>query len=154
MASYLNQSTINAITNSMYRMHDTFSRSIFVYKNAKKTVVSTSPNYNSIYGRTSSGKNGNVTYDMQVQEFQARVYYTKEDQEYLAENSNQSSTQNKIILPQGSVRIVVKADAYQEIKSARRIDIDGRTFAIKSGGVFTGFLGDEFYSFILTPMAE
>ena len=154
MASYLNQSTINAITNSMYRMHDTFSRSIFVYKNAKKTVVSTSPNYNSIYGRTSSGKNGNVTYDMQVQEFQARVYYTKEDQEYLAENSNQSSTQNKIILPQGSVRIVVKADAYQEIKSARRIDIDGRTFAIKSGGIYKGFLADEFYSFILTPMDE
>ena len=154
MSSYLNENTLSAISNSLFRMHDTFSRKIYVFKQAEKTIISTSPNYNSIYGRTSTGSKGNIEYEMVVEEYYARVYYIQEDQEYLAKEGSQNGSQNKIILPKGSIRIVVTLDAYTALKEAKRVDVDGRVFAIKSGGNHSGFPANDFYHFHLTPIDE
>ena len=154
MSSYLNENILSAVSNSLFRMHDTFSRKIYVFKQAEKTIISTSPNYNSIYGRTSAGTKGNIEYDMVVEEYYARVYYIQEDQEYLAKEGSQNGSQNKIILPKGSIRIVVTLDAYTALKEAKRVDVDGRVFAIKSGGNHSGFPANDFYHFHLTPIDE
>jgi hypothetical protein len=154
MSSYLNENISNAVSNALLRMHDTFSKKIYVFKQAEKTIVSTSPNYNSIYGKTNSGSKGNINYEMLVEEYYARIYYIQEDQEYLAKEGSQDSSQNKIILPKGSVRIVVTVDAYNAIKEAKRIEIDGRIFAIKSPGTDSGFLNAQLYHFHLTPIDE
>jgi len=155
MAGYLNENALNTIVNSLFKMHDTFARTIYVFKNAKKTVIATNSKYNAIYGKTSTGSQSNVKYDMIVKEFTARIYYVEEDQEFLAsEGSNQAGTQNKIILPKGSIRIVVTLEAYQFLKEARRVDVDGRVFAIKSGGNHSGFPANQFYHFHLTPVDE
>jgi hypothetical protein len=154
MSSYLNENILSAISNSLFRMHDTFARKIYVFKQAEKTIISTSPNYNAIYGRTSSGSKGNINYKMVVEEYYARVYYVQEDQEYLAKEGSQNSSQNKIILPKGSIRIVVTLDAYNALKEAKRVDVDGRVFAIKSGGNHSGFPANDFYHFHLTPIDE
>ena len=154
MSSYLNENILNTISNSLFRMHDTFSRKIYVFKQAEKTIISTSANYNSIYGKTSAGSKGNVNYKMVVEEYYARVYYVQEDQEYLAKEGSQNSSQNKIILPKGSIRIVVTLDAYNALKEAKRVDVDGRAFAIKSGGNHSGFPANDFYHFHLTPIDE
>lgn len=154
MSSYLNENILSAVSNSLFRMHDTFSRKIYVFKQAEKTIISTSPNYNSIYGRTSAGTKGNIEYDMVVEEYYARVYYIQEDQEYLAREGSQNGSQNKIILPKGSIRIVVTLNAYNALKEAKRVDVDGRVFAIKSGGNHSGFPANDFYHFHLTPIDE
>lgn len=154
MSSYLNENIKNSISNSLLRMHDTFARKIYVFKNAEKTIISTSANYNPIYGRTNVGGKGNISYEMIKAEYFARVYYNKEDQEYLANDGSQNSSQNKIILPKGSIRIVVTIEAYQFLQEARRVEVDGRIFAIKSGGSHSGFPANEFYSFDLTPIDE
>ena len=154
MSSYLNENILSGISSSFTRMHDTFSKKIYVYKQAEKTVISTSSNYNSIYGKTNSGSRGNINYEMVVEEYYARVYYIQEDQEYLAKEGSQNSSQNKIILPKGSIRIVVTLDAYNALKEAKRVDVDGRVFAIKSGGNHSGFPANDFYHFHLTPIDE
>jgi hypothetical protein len=154
MSSYLNENIKNSISNSFFRMHDTFARKICIFKNAEKTVISTSANYNPIYGRTNLGGKGNISYEMVMEEHFARVYYIKEDQEYLANDGSQNSSQNKIILPKGSIRIVVKVDAFKTLQEARRVEVDGRIFAIKSGGSHSGFPKNEFYHFYLTPIDE
>jgi hypothetical protein len=154
MSSYLNENIKNSISNSLLRMHDTFARKIYIFKNAEKTIISTSANYNPIYGKTNVGSRGSVNYKMLKEEHFARVYYQKEDQEYLANDGSQSSSQNKIILPKGSIKIVVKIDGYRSLQEARRVEVDGRIFAIKSGGSHSGFPANEFYSFYLTPIDE
>ena len=155
MASFLNDKILTAITDSLFRMHDTFSRKIYVFSNPEKTVIATNPNYNGLYKRNTSGSRSDVQNKMIVNEFMARIYYVTEDQEYLAsEGADQNGTQNKIILPKGSVRIVVTLDACQIIREARRIDLDGRIFAIKSGGNHSGFPNNQFYHFHLTPTDE
>jgi len=153
MASFLNDQILNAITNSLFRMHDTFSRKIYVFKNPEKTIVATNSNYNGLYKRNTSGSRDNIQNTMIVKEFMARIYYDSENQEYLAaEGLDQKGSQNKIILSKGEVRIVVTVEAYLYIKDARRIDLDGRVFAIKSGGNHSGFPRNQFYHFHLTPI--
>lgn len=155
MASFLNQNALDTIANSFFKLHDTFSKSIFVFKNGKKTVIATNNKYNAIYGKTNTGTREDIKYDTISKEFQARVYYDKEDQEFLAnEGSDQAGSQNKIILPKGSVRIVVTLEAYEFLKESRRVEIDGRVFAIKSGGNDSGFASNQFYHFHLTPVDE
>jgi hypothetical protein len=154
MASFLNDNILTAITNSLFRMHDTFSRKIYVFKQAEKTIISTTSNYNAIYERTSTGSKGNIKYDMVVEEYYARIYYVEEDQEYLSNEGSQNGTQNRIILPKGSIRIVVTLDGYHAIREAKRVDVDGRVFAIKSGGNHSGFPNNQFYHFHLTPVDE
>jgi hypothetical protein len=156
MSSYLNENIKNSISNSLLRMHDTFARKIYIFKNAEKTIISTSANYNPIYGKTNAGSRGNVNYKMVKEEHFARVYYDKEDQEYLGGDSaeSKSSSQNKIILSKGSIKIVVKIDGYRSLQEARRVEVDGRIFVIKSGGSHSGFPANEFYSFYLTPIDE
>jgi glutathione synthase/RimK-type ligase-like ATP-grasp enzyme len=117
-------------------------------------VISTTPRYNNIYGRTDTGSKSNVQYTTESQTFEARVYYVNMDEEYLSNNDNQQGTQNKIILPDGSVKIVVKSDAYEFLQEARRVELDGIRFAIKSDGSPRGLTINKFYTFLLTPTDE
>lgn len=154
MAGFLSSNMASTI-NTMYdTLHETFSQTITVFKNSKRTVISTNSRYNSIYGRTNTGSKSNVEYTAESQTFEARVYYISMDEEYLSNNDNQQGTQNKIILPNGSVKIVVKNDAYEFLQEARRVELDGIRFAIKSDGSARGLTTNKFYTFLLTPTDE
>ena len=63
-------------------------------------------------------------------------------------------TQNKIILPDGVVKIVVEEAGYDYIREARRVEFDGRKFAIKSDGSPDGLVDNQFFTFTLTPIEE
>lgn len=154
MAGFLSASRESNIQSLYNTLHETFAKTITVYKNSQKTVVASTPQYNSIYKRTNTGSTGNIQYTTISQTFSARVYYLKSEEEYLANEGNQQGTQNKIILPMGSVKIVVKQDAYEFIKEARKIEFDGKRFNIKSDGNPDGMVGNQFYTFYLTPVDE
>ena len=134
MAGFLSSNMESAIDTMYDTLHETFAQTITVFKNSKRTVVSTNSKYNSIYGRTDTGSKSNIEYATESQSFEARVYYINMEEDYLSNSQNQQGTQNKIILPNGSVKIVVKSDAYEFIKEARRLELDGIRFAIKSDG--------------------
>ena len=74
--------------------------------------------------------------------------------EYLANEGQRGGTQNKIILPDGVVKIVVEEAGYDYIREARRVEFDGRKFAIKSDGNPDGLVDNQFFTFTLTPIDE
>lgn len=152
MPSLINLSRQHKVTLALADLHDTFSREIVVYKNAKKIAISSSPQYNSIYGN--AGTSTSVEYETVSSTFMARIYYIKSEEEYFADSSSNKGSQNKIIMPQGSVKIVVDPAGYEYIKEARKIEFDGITFSIRSDGNPMGLFANQYYEFYLTPIDE
>lgn len=152
MPSLINSSRQNKVTAALADLHDTFSREIVVYKNAKKIAISSSPQYNSIYGNV--GSSTSVDYETVSSTFMARIYYIKSDEEHFSDLNSSKGSQNKIIMPQGSVKIVVDPDGYHYIKEARKVEFDGITFAIRSDGNPMGMFTNQYYEFYLTPIDE
>ena len=152
MPSLINLSRQNKVTAALADLHDTFSREIVVYKNAKKVAISSSPQYNSIYGN--AGSSTSIDYETVSATFMARIYYIKSDEEHFSDLNSNKGSQNKIIMPQGSVKIVVDPDGYLYIKEARKVEFDGITFAIRSDGNPMGLFANQYYEFYLTPIDE
>jgi hypothetical protein len=155
MAGFLNSSKENDIANLFGILHTTFAREITIYKNNKKTLIAASPQYNSIYGKTNKGSKSNIEFEIVSQTTNARVYYINSEEEFLSSDGNsQKGSQNKIILPKGSVKIVVSAKDFEFLKESRRVELDGKRFSIKSDGNPSGFTYNQFYTFYLIPIDE
>ena len=123
MAGFLSTDQINKIKTLADTLHTTFAQTITVYKNAKKTLIASTPAWNSLDKRTNTGSNSSVEYTTISDTFSARVYYKDMEKDFVAEvgTAEQAGTQNKVILPDGSVEIVVKEDGYNYIRDARRV---------------------------------
>lgn len=152
MPSLINQKLMNKVIGKLADLHDTFSREITVYKNAKRVAIASSPSFNAIYGN--SGATNTSQYQTVSQTFSARIYYIKMDEEFLSNSSAGADSQNKIIMPNGSVKIVVDPEGYFFIKEARKVEFDGITFSIRSDGNPIGLFSNQYYEFLLTPVDE
>lgn len=146
MASLLNASKQTAINSIYVNLHDTFSRAIVVYKNAQKSVSTSNAKFNGIYGN--AGKTTSIVNQEVSQTIQARIYYTNLKEEILSDSNAPAS---KIILPQGSVKIIVDLAGSEFIREARRVEFDGKIFAIKSEWTPV-CLFDLYYEFYLSPI--
>jgi hypothetical protein len=155
MASLINEFRQSSIEVVLKNLHDTFSKEITVYKNAQGICVSSSPTYNSIYG--DKGPINSIQYEMISKKFQARIYFVKSDQEFFYNGRGLQGSDNKLILPQGFVKILVEREAYLFIKEARKIEFDGCIYSIRSAGNHAnpeGLFNNIFYEFHLTPLNE
>jgi len=150
MAGFLSSSQITDIDCLYDKLHETFAQTITVYKNGKKTLIAHDPKYNSIYSRNSLGKRDSVEYTVISETFDARIYYIKAEEEFF----NNFKSQTKVILPKGSVKVIVREDAFEFIQEARRIEFDGRRFSIHTDGAPYGLTGNLFYTFYFTPLDE
>ena len=156
MAGFLSADQITKIRDLADTLHTTFARTITVYKNAKKTLIASTNSWNSLYGRTDTGSNSAVEYTIDSQRVSARIYYDDMDTEYLNDGgrSEQAGSQNKVLVANGTVRIVVQEAAYNYIEEARRVEFDGTKFIIESDGKPRGLTENQFYTFVLTPVDE
>ncbi len=154
MAGFLSEDQINKVRALADTLHTTFARTITVYKSAKKTVIASTTAWNSLYGKTNTGSNSAVEYTTVSDTFEARIYYENMDTSYLTDDgpTQQAGTQNKIVVPDGSVKIVVKEAAYNYLSEARRVEFDGKKFIIESDGQPRGFTSNQFYTFVLSPV--
>ena len=154
MAGFLSSDQITKVRSLADTLHTTFARTITVYKTAKKTLIASTDSWNSLYRRTNTGYNASVEYTTVSETFEARIYYDNMDTSYLTDDgpSEQAGTQNKVVLPDGTVRIVVKESAYDYLSEARRVEFDGSKFIIESDGQPRGFTSNQFYTFILSPV--
>jgi|TARA_Y100000004_G_scaffold105251_1_gene118136 hypothetical protein len=154
MAGFLSQDQINKVRNLMGNLHTTFARTITVYKNAKKTLIASNNSWNSLYRRTNTGSNDAVEYTTVSSTFEARIYYDNMDTSYFTDDgpTEQAGTQNKVVVPDGTVRIVVEEAGYDYLSEARRVEFDGTKFIIESDGKPRGFTAKQFYTFVLTPV--
>jgi hypothetical protein len=154
MAGFLSADQITKVQDLADRLHTTFARTITVYKNAKKTLIASTSSWNSLYRKTNTGATNSVEYTTVSDSFEARIYYDDMDTSYLTNDgpSEQAGTQNKVVVADGTVRIVVKETAYDYLKEARRVEFDGTKFIIESDGQPRGFTSNQFYTFILSPI--
>jgi hypothetical protein len=152
MPSLINQKLMDRVSLRLADLHDTFSREITVYKNAKRVAIASSPAFNSIYG--TSGATNTSEYQTVSATFSARIYYLKMDEEFFQNSSAGSESQNKIVMPNGSVKIVVDPRGYLFIREARKVEFDGITFSIRSDGNPIGLFSNQYYEFLLTPIDE
>jgi hypothetical protein len=87
-----------------------------------------------------------------------RIKYVDMGEEFLQNSSSgggqSGGGQDKIILPTGTVKIKVNLEGFNYVKEAKRVELDGRRFAIKSDGKPLGMFGPQYYEFVLTPIDE
>lgn len=154
MAGFLTQNQKKNIENVIDRIHDTFARTITVFKIGARTVVASSNNYNYVYKQQSA----NTSTTTVSQTFEARIKYVDMEEELLTDRGSgqrgSHNAQDKIILPVGTVKIKVNLEGYNYIKEAKRIEFDGRRFSIKSDAKPLGMFGPQYYEFILIPSDE
>ncbi len=156
MAGFLSADQITKIRDLANTLHTTFARTITVYKNAKKTLIASTDSWNSLYGRTNTGSNSAVEYTIASETFQARIYYDDMDTAYLNDGgrTEQAGSQNKVLVADGTVRIVVQEAGYNYLSEARRVEFDGTKFIIESDGQPRGLTENQFYTFVLSPVDE
>ena len=154
MAGFLSADQITKVQNLADRLHTTFARTITVYKNAKKTLIASTTAWNSLYRKTNTGSTNSVEYTTVSDSFEARIYYDDMDTSHLTNDgpAEQAGTQNKVVVPDGTVRIVVKEAAYDYLVEARRVEFHGKKFIIESDGQPRGFTSNQFYTFVLSPV--
>jgi hypothetical protein len=150
MASFLSASQKTEIERLYGKLHETFAQTITVYKNGRKTLIAHDPKYNAVYGRNNLGRRDSVEYETISNTFDARIYYVKTEEELF----NNESSQVKVIMPKGSVKVIVKEDGFKFIQESRRVEFDGRKFSIHTDGSPYGLTGNLFYTFYLTPLDE
>jgi len=150
MAGFLSENQKTNIKSIIDQIHDTFAREITVFKIGQRTVISSSANYNALYRQQSS----NTETTEVSQTFQARIKYVEMSETFLQDSQSNSSGQDKIILPAVTVKIKVKLEGYEYVREAKRVELDGRRFSIKSDGKPLGMFGPQYYEFILIPMDE
>ena len=149
MASLLTSAQKAALQSAFDSVHDTFARDIYIFKEAKNVTISTSPNYNPIYGQNSNLPD-TVTREVQSGVFQARILYNTDRAEPFV-TAPQIDHQLKLKVPDGSVRIKLDKDGYEYIKKAKRVDFDGRRFSIESDVRPHGLFKPTYYTFFLLP---
>ena len=155
MAGFLSENQKNNIKSIIDQIHDTFAREITVFKIGQRTVIASSPTYNAFYKQQSA----NASTTEVSQTFQARIKYVDMGEELLqnsktGQDRGSGGGQDKIILPTGTVKIKVNLEGFNYVKEAKRVELDGRRFAIKSDGKPLGMFGPQYYEFILTPLDE
>ena len=150
MASLLTTAEKTTCNDAMDDLHDTFARNVTVYKDAVITISTPSQSYNTIYGN--AGATTPITYTPQSSTVSARILYGKNyPEDYFADS--QSNSQLKIFLPEGKVRMILKAADYSTVSQAKRIEFDSQRFAIDSDFRAHGVFGVQFYTIYLKSVS-
>ena len=145
--SYLSSAQKQQFEDAIQKVHDTFARSIFVYRESLKVIVSTDPNFNYLYNNVKG-----ISQTVRKSQFsliQARIHYMDKQDEIGFDgqvNSQLNITQNV-----GEVRIKVDLDGYKYFKDAERVEIDGRMFFKVSDVRKHGLFSPKYYTFYLQP---
>lgn len=131
----------------MQQLHETFSRSIFAYKDSKKVIVSTDPNFNFLYNNV-KGVSQTIN-KTQFKQIPARIMYM--DKQTEVNFDSEVSSQIKVSHDIGEVRIKLDTEGYEYFKDAKRVEIDGRLMFkvtdVKKHGLFT----PKFFTYYLRP---
>jgi hypothetical protein len=146
--SLLSDSEKTALDLVIEDVHETFARTITVFKEASEVVIITDPNFNPLYN--TAGQMTSIVNTAVYKQFKARIYYNNDiGKEYWSESS--VNTQIKLQTVVGTVRIKIKAEDFDYIKDGRRFDLDGRRFVLNSSFRGHGLFDSQYYTLYLKP---
>ena len=144
MEGLFSESDKDEIRQSFRLLHDTFGREVFIYKDAKKIIVSSDSTFNSVYGLANNGTQ-TIQYEPVQRSIKARIIYGKQQNE-----TNFPGTSVGAELSEGQVRITVTKEDYDNfVKGAKRAEVDGEKFIFDSDPRPQGMFGPDYYSFVL-----
>jgi len=125
-------------------VHDTFSRPITIYKKKKEIFVATNQTYNALYKRI---KDSTTTKEVVTSTtVQARIQYL--NKQYI-EEEYAFRAQTALPISEGQLRIKLDETGYNTFKFAKRIEIDGLVWAIKTDASRIGLFTPHFYMLFL-----
>lgn len=147
MPSYFNSSEKEALESVMQNMHDTFARTIFAFKESKKVIVSTDPNFNYLYNNVKGVKQ--TIHRSQFKAIKARVLYMDKQQEISFDAD--VGSQVKLHHDVGEIRIKLDSEGYEYFKDAKRVEIDGRLMFKVTDVKRHGLFSPKFFTYYLRP---
>ena len=147
MASILSSEQKKALETVMQSMHDTFSRSIFAYKEAQKLILSTDENFNYLYNNVKGVSQ--ILKKTQFKAISARIQYM--DRNNTSMYDSQVDAQIKVEGPVGEVRIKVDEEGNEYFKDAKRVEIDGRMFFKVTDVKKHGLFRPKYFTYYLKP---
>jgi len=149
MANLFTDAEKEALQNAFDDIHDTFSRPVYYFKEAKTVVLSTNPTFNPIYQQNNIQQT-TVKKVIQSGSFNARITYdTDRSESYVT--SPEIDSQLKLRLPDGYVRIKVDPSGHETLKQTKRIDFDERRFSVESDVRPHGLFKPKYYTYFLLP---
>lgn len=149
MADLLTSLERTDYASAMQDLHDTFARDIVIYQTATKTIVSTNPNHNFIYG---SGPLQTSTEDVVVQgTYKARIHYPQESklEQFLRAGGAKNDDQIQLKRKNWKVKLIVDATVRPILEKCERIEFDGTIFAVDSDPRPHGVVGPQFWDYYL-----
>jgi hypothetical protein len=146
MAGFISNAQKEAIKGIVDRIHETFARPIIVYRFGQKVSFYNNLNYNKLYKKSSPIEQQNLSQNSKT--IMARIQYKNFDQRDFFQNS----TQEKIVIPEGTIYLKVDREAYLYMHDAKTVEFDERTFSIQSPGQPLGMFGPQYYKFLLIPL--
>lgn len=129
-------------------IHETFARTITVFKEASNVVIITDPNYNPLY--KTAGQTTSVINTPVYKQFKARIKYEDDvGKKYWSEQGLNSQIKLEVVV--GSVRLKIDQEAYDYVKDARRFDVDGKRYVLNSTFKPHGLFDIQYYTLFLKP---
>lgn len=148
--SYISVSQKDHINSVFDNVFETFARYITVIMNPEIVVATTSSTYNGFYGADTNSAVNAPTYTAKSYTFKARISYLSNKKGPYSAAVNQQ----RMLYPEGTVKIKVGDDAFPYLKEAKKIEFDGRRYDILSDYKPNGIFTPRYYSFLLTPINE
>jgi len=134
--NYLTTAQKTKYSKAFYDIHDTFSRSIVIWKHANTTLISTTEDYNFLYSQVQPSIS--VQYTPISGAFSARIQW---------DNSVKIADSKEIhpTIRGNYCRIKIKKDALAFISGAERIEIDGRPMNWIGSSEIHGLFTPDFF---------
>ena len=148
--SYISSSQKDYINGIFDDVFETFARYITVIMNPEMVVATTSSTYNGFYGADTNSAVNEPTYTSKSYTFKAKISYVSNQKSIYPAAVNQQ----RMMYPEGTVKIKVGTDAFPYLKEAKKIEFDDRRYDIVSDYKPNGIFGPRYYSFVLTPINE
>lgn len=154
VASLLSDSEKNGLVAAFSALHDTYSRPITAWHEGEVLVVSTTPNAsaNVNFNRLNRFDQTSLNPDRVPVSatFNARIYYDKKEDNPLAQLMRFNATsQEKVRMPNGMVRIKVDASGNSFMLGSKRIKLDGNLFDVDSVERPHGIFGSGYWDWWL-----
>lgn len=145
MAGFISDIQKQSIKNIVDKIHDTFARDIVVYREGSKKDVASTTSYNSYYKRGVESKPRLIQNSKTIK---ARIQYKSLQQG----DFYQEAAQEKIIIPEGQIFIIVSLSDVEFMSTAKIIELDGKTYSINSPGLPQGMFGPQYFKYSVIPL--
>ena len=145
MAGFISDDQKQNIKNIVDKIHETFARDIVVYQEGSKQNIAQAPSYNTYYKRGVEPKQKLIKNSRTIK---ARIQYRSLQQA----DFYQEAAQEKINIPEGQIFIIVSLADSEFMKTAKIIELDGKTYSINSPGLPQGMFGPQYFKYSVIPL--